>query len=153
MTQSDSRSPFALMLEKLFDQTNLFDRSHWAEFLGLSPQGISLWTDDKAIPTAEQLRMVLGVLRENDHTPKEILDEFDVMSLRPFREISPHPDLNIRTVPIGPSQTVADYFLQPLFDGFVRLYSILPTAAKKEVLELASTHANELYRQSKSSDN
>jgi transcriptional regulator with XRE-family HTH domain len=127
---SPTRSVFATTLTKLLDETNLFNRREWSEFLNVSQPAVSQWVNDKTIPEPDLLQMILRVLRESDGVPREPLDDFEALMVRPFADISPH---GTRLDP-----TLGDYLLRPLLKGFFRLYDPLPANLKREVLNEAS---------------
>lgn len=132
------RSQFAVSLERLLDQTGLFTRDEWAQFLRISAPAISQWVNDHTIPEPDRLNMILSVLRESDDVPKEILVEFDQLALRPSVEISPHGERL--------DATLKEYMLQPLFQGFMRMYSCVPIDLKEEALYLCSETCRYLKR-------
>jgi transcriptional regulator with XRE-family HTH domain len=133
------RSQFATALERLLDKTGLFTRDEWAQFLGISAPAISQWTNDHTIPEPDRLNMILSVLRESDGVPKEILDEFDQLALKPSLEISPHGDRL--------DSTLKEYMLRPLFQGFLRMYACVPPDLKKDALHRCAEICRNLKRQ------
>ncbi len=68
MTQD--KSIFAVALKALLDETNLFDRREWAQFLNVSESAISQWVGDKTIPRADLLYMIIDVLAESTDVVK-----------------------------------------------------------------------------------
>lgn len=100
-------SPFALALRRLLDDTAYFTRAEWARFLGVSESALSQWVNDKTIPRADLLRVILDVLRSSANIPPEPLTEFDKISNYPAEEVSP---LGSRMVP-----TVSDYIRKSTF--------------------------------------
>lgn len=133
-----AKSRFATVLSALLDRTDLFTRSEWSEFLKVTPAAISQWVNDKTVPSPELLRMIIGVLRESDGVPQELLLEFDHLARRPSKEISPHGDRLDRTL--------GDYLLRPLLKGFFGVYEPLPAELKEKVLQEASQMCRALKR-------
>jgi tetratricopeptide (TPR) repeat protein/transcriptional regulator with XRE-family HTH domain len=82
-------SPFAQAVRRLLDDTAYFTRPEWARFLGVSPPALSQWVNDKTLPRADLLRVILDVLRSSADIPPEPLAEFDRIASRPAQEVSP----------------------------------------------------------------
>lgn len=101
-------SLFGQMLQKLFDNTEVFTRTEWARFLGIPESSISEWMNDKSIPRSDLLFMMVDFLRNTDGIPHEILLEFENMSKLPSRDVSPLADYIGNTVSEYMSETFED---------------------------------------------
>jgi transcriptional regulator with XRE-family HTH domain len=121
-----SRSPFAVALAMLLDETCYFTRSEWARFLGVSTSAISQWVNDKTVPRADLLRIILDVLRTSDGVPPEPLKHFDEVANRPACEVSA---LGARMMP-----TVAEYLRRSTFASLGRDLRTLSAKQQETVL-------------------
>ena len=92
-----ARSKFAIALEGLFDQTDLFDRKQWADFLCVSTDTISEWLDDKTIPRSDLLFMIFDTLKESDVDQSHV-EEFLKVSKERSDKVSPYGNLMFPTV-------------------------------------------------------
>ncbi len=91
------RSRFAQALVGLLDDAGFYTREEWAEFLRISPSAISQWVNDKTLPRADLLAMVLDLLRlRGGEKAKEALKRFDHVAALPAVRVSP---LGTRMVP------------------------------------------------------
>jgi transcriptional regulator with XRE-family HTH domain len=118
---------FANALRALLDESQVFTRAQWAEFLGVTEPAISQWVNDDTLPRADNLRMIIDVLQESDEVNPELLQRFRTMASRPAHEVSPHGDR------LG--RSVAHYLLKPLLEGFLRnLNSIEPDKQERVLL-------------------
>lgn len=61
--QKPKPSIFARILIQLLDDANFYTRAEWGRFLGISEPAISQWVNDRTLPRADLLRMVVDVLR------------------------------------------------------------------------------------------
>lgn len=121
MTISKNRkSELATILEKLLDTR--YTRQEWSEILGISEAAISQWVNDKTIPRPEVLRMVLDTLSASASIPSKLLEEFQTVARQPATRISPYG------ARIG--NTLEEYLVQPVFDGFVR--NLRPLSAERQ---------------------
>jgi hypothetical protein len=93
-----SRSLFAETLKGLFDETNLFDRKDWSEFLGSSEQKIQNWLEDREIPRPDHLFMIIEVLKNSDGVRREPIKRFETVSTQRATEVSPFGKLMLPTV-------------------------------------------------------
>lgn len=84
------RSPFALALERLLDETNFFDRTRWASYLRIKPPSISQWVHDKTVPRPDILYMIWHTLDITADVPEEPMQLFAEIARRPASEVSPH---------------------------------------------------------------
>ena len=98
-------SLFSNALKSLLDETNLFDRSSWAEFLGVTESKIESWVQDEDIPKPYRLSMVVLALERSSNIPIEPLGEFYRISKMNSMEVSPH---GVRMLP-----TVNEYYNRP----------------------------------------
>jgi transcriptional regulator with XRE-family HTH domain len=105
--RSGGLSPFARAIRRLLDDTDYFTRSEWARFLGVSTSALSQWANDKTVPRADLLRIILDVLRSSAGVPPEPLADFDQIARRPAHEVSP---LGSRMLP-----TISDYLGRSTF--------------------------------------
>jgi hypothetical protein len=128
--KDDQRSPFAVALARLLDETYLLTRQQWAELLDVTPAAISQWVNDKTIPRPEVLRMLIDAIEESSAPPAQILTEFRAISRRPATEVSPHGER------LGTS--VGHYIVKPLLDGFLRNMYGLDSDAQERVLYKAA---------------
>lgn len=121
------RSPFALALTRLLDETGYFTRSEWAAFLGISTSAISQWVKDKTVPRADLLRMILNLLRSRaGGAATEPLAHFAAISLRPAQEISP---LAGRIAP-----SIEAYLAKPSFAAFADSLSDMAPDRQRSLL-------------------
>lgn len=136
MSRNVKPSLFASTLRRLLDETGVFTRSEWAEFLHVTESAISQWVCDNTLPRAEHLRKIMWVLRTADDVPARIIAAFDQMAAMPADEVSPHRK-NL-------GSTVGDYMINPLLDAFLRdLRRLDPPAREKFLLEAAAKCAEE----------
>jgi hypothetical protein len=129
------RSPFAIALARLLDDTQLLTRQQWAELLDVSPAAISQWVNDKTIPRPEVLRMLIDAVEESFPPPTEIIGEFKEITRRPATEVSPNGER------LGAS--VGHYVVKPLLEGFLRNLDGLDFEAQERVLH----HGAEMCRE------
>jgi transcriptional regulator with XRE-family HTH domain len=105
---TSKRSQFAQALVGLLDDVGFYTREEWAEFLRISPSAISQWVNDKTLPRADLLAMVLDLLRlRGGETAKEALKYFDHVAALPVAEVSP---LGARMAPNVASYMEANSF-------------------------------------------
>jgi hypothetical protein len=105
---SSKRSQFAQTLVELLDDTGFYTREEWAGFLCISPSVISQWVNDKMLPRADMLAMVLDLLRlRGGEKAKEALKRFDHIAVLPAAEVSP---LGARMMPNVASYVEANSF-------------------------------------------
>jgi transcriptional regulator with XRE-family HTH domain len=129
--KDSDRSRFATTLARLLDETDLFKREEWARVLDITPQAISHWVNDKAIPRAELLRRILDVLTNATGVPQDILREFYAVCREPATKVSPlHGDRM--------GKTVGHYLVTPVMQGFLRALNPLPPQQQEDVLYQAS---------------
>lgn len=121
------QSLFATAIESLLDDTAFFKRVEWASFLGISESAISQWVNDRTVPRADLLRMVLDLLRtRGGQVAAKPLADFDSLCSRPAKEISP---LGSRMNP-----TVGDYIKKVSLVRFARELQELSNDDQQEVL-------------------
>ncbi|WP_034387946.1 hypothetical protein [Hellea balneolensis] len=83
-------SIFARSLKKLLDDTNYFSRNQWADFLTISTPAISQWVNDKTLPRADLVLMIVDVLKQNpDKNTIAVIEEFESLYGLPCEDISP----------------------------------------------------------------
>jgi hypothetical protein len=131
----DQRSPFAAALARLLDETNLLTRQQWAELLDVSPAAISQWVNDKTIPRAEVLRMIIDALDDNSELQPAILGEFKAIMRSPATDVSPNGER------MGPS--VGHYLVKPLLEGFLRNLNSLTFESQEGILYRAAEMCRE----------
>lgn len=98
MSRTTTKSIFALAIKALLDETNLFNRREWAEFLGVSEPAISQWVGDKTIPRPDLLYMMVDVLEHSTDVPEAPLKAFQAMAQQAATEVSPHGKRMLPTV-------------------------------------------------------
>lgn len=87
---SPRRSPFADALRALLDDTGFLSRSGWAELLGISTAALSQWVNDKTLPRADLLRIIVEVLRSRGGAAAiAAIGQFETLMDRPAADISP----------------------------------------------------------------
>jgi transcriptional regulator with XRE-family HTH domain len=134
-TPSDRpRSEFAIALARLLDETGYFSRSEWARFLDVSESALSQWVNDRTIPRADLLRMILDALRAAKGVPAGPLEAFEQLMRKPAEEISP---LGTRMLP-----TVAEYLRKTTLREFGRELRKLPTDQQIKVLTSGGWETN-----------
>lgn len=126
MKSGKARSRFAESLARLLDETNLFKRSQWAEFLSVTPAALSQWVNDVTIPKPDRLYMIFEVLRQSDGVPAEVLDAFRETAQARSTQVSPH---GRRMLP-----TVWDYMMRPAFGDLANRLAKLPPVEQERVL-------------------
>ena len=99
------RSAFARVLGDLLDATGLFERKEWAELLGVPEAAISQWVNDKTIPRADHLFLVVNTLKWADLEDETPLLRYDHIAEEPSVDVSPH---GTRMRP-----TIAQYISKP----------------------------------------
>lgn len=88
--QEKECSLFARTLKDLMDETGLFNRSEWAYMVGGTEKDIEQWVNDKTIPRADELFVIVDTLIWSDLTNEEPLAHFDQLKVLPATEVSPH---------------------------------------------------------------
>jgi hypothetical protein len=105
---TSKRSQFAQALVGLLDDTGFYTREEWAKFLRISTSAISQWVNDKTLPRADLLAMLLDILRLRGADPaEEALKRFDRIAALPAAEVSP---LGARMAPNVASYIEANSF-------------------------------------------
>lgn len=128
---SQNRSEFAQLLRRLLDETDIFSRSQWAEFLNVSTAAISQWLNDTTVPRPELLRMILDLVRSADNAPQELLQEFGEMAAKPAASVSPRHGKKF-------GESVNAYLIRPLLEGFLLDLKELKAEKQARVLLRAS---------------
>ena len=131
-------SRFATVLRRLLDESGIYTRAEWAEFLDVRTAAISQWVHDRTIPTPENLSRIIGELRIRTDVSKELMDQFDELAVKPSVEVTP---LGHRCRP-----TIAHYMLQPALAGLARGLSVLSLPNQEIVVARAVAHCSELER-------
>lgn len=88
-SRTKQRSLFAAALKNLLDDTTLYDRAEWADYLLISEAAISQWLHDKTVPRPDLLYMIYDTLAMTDGVPREPLAAFELVAKRPATEVSP----------------------------------------------------------------
>jgi hypothetical protein len=127
---SSSYSEFAAILRRLLDDTGVFGRREWSEFLGVSQAAISQWLSDRTIPRPETLGMIVDLVKSSDRAPSQLLSEFGAMVSRPASEVSPNG------ARFG--ESLAAYLIGPLMDNLLLDLKGLGTALQEKVILKAS---------------
>jgi GAF domain-containing protein/predicted DNA-binding transcriptional regulator AlpA len=135
VSEVKSQSPFAMALAAILDDTQIFTRRQWAEFLDISESAISQWVTDKTLPRPEHLRKIVRFLQDSDGVPPELLFGFSEVCALPARQVSP---LSAR---LGEDRTFDQYMLRPLRNALQSTLSALPAAQQEQVLLAANEAA------------
>ena len=130
ISDSQNTSEFAQLLRRLLDDTGIFNRSEWAEFLSVSTAAISQWVNDNTVPRPELLRMIVDLVRSVDNAPQGLLQEFETMAARPSEVVSPNGKRF--------GESVSAYLVRPLLDGFLLDLKGLKSEEQARVLLRAS---------------
>lgn len=130
-TDSQNRSEFAQLLRRLLDETDIFSRSQWAEFLNVSTSAISQWLNETTVPRPELLRMILDLVRSVDNAPQGLLQEFDEMAAKPAAAVSTRHGKKF-------GESVNAYLIRPLLEGFLLDLKGLKVEEQARVLLRAS---------------
>lgn len=93
-------SQFAVILRKLLDDTNLFNRGGWAYLLGTSTSCIEEWVTDVSIPSPHHLSMLILALQSSSDIDVSILAEYYSIANVRATTISPHGALMLPTVDV-----------------------------------------------------
>lgn len=113
------------LIQRLLDDTGTFNRWEWAQFLSVPAETLEDWINDKAIPQASLLRMMLDALG-----PSPMKAEFDILAKKPAEEISPLGHLML--------PTVAVYVTNAGFQDLGRRLDTLPPEAQRKALNTGS---------------
>jgi transcriptional regulator with XRE-family HTH domain/energy-coupling factor transporter ATP-binding protein EcfA2 len=122
----NARSAFATGLQRLLDETGRFTRAEWARYLGVSTSALSQWVNDKTVPRADLLRIILDVLRRSAGVPSEPMAAFEDLMEQPAEEITP---LGTRMAP-----SVAEYLKRSTHATLAQDLRMLPPDKQQEVL-------------------
>jgi hypothetical protein len=124
---SRKASPFAATLARLLDKTGFYSRGEWARFLGVTPSALSQWVNDRTVPRADLLRMIVDLLRtRGGEKAAAVLAVFDDLARKPATDVSP---LGSRMSP-----TVHQYLSASSFIGLGRALRALPIEEQERVL-------------------
>jgi hypothetical protein len=135
------RSPFAVALERLLDDTGLFSkREQWARVLGVTPAAISQWVQDKTVPRPEVLRTLVSVIKSRTKIPRQFIEEFEQVAALLATEASPKHGHRVAKTAIhyAVGNTFAHYMTAPVLEAFLRNLSALPPRLQDDVLTSAS---------------
>ena len=84
------RSAFASSLQALLDLSGFYSRAQWARFLHVSTPAMSQWVNDRTLPRADLLGMLVDLLRvRGGAAALEHLERFDEMAARDSGDVSP----------------------------------------------------------------
>jgi len=83
------RSLFAITLQKLLDETNVFNRADWARFLGVPEASIEKWLLDELVPRADLLHMLYSCVARSAPL-HEAVDRFEEMASSSAAVVTPH---------------------------------------------------------------
>ena len=123
------RSAFAKALSQLLDDTKVFDRSGWAEYLGVEEDQIESWMNDTSLPPAATLRAVLALVSSSIGREGRPVLEFLALANQPICDVTPcagHTDIRL-----------GDYIVSPLREGFLLRLATLSVDEQEEVLTAA----------------
>ncbi|MDP1027767.1 hypothetical protein Q5H91_11120 [Sphingomonas sp. KR1UV-12] len=83
-------SVFARVVRQLLDDTAFYTRVQWSQYLGISTPALSQWTNDRTVPRADLLRMVVDLLRTRGGVAAgEALVALEAIMDQPAESISP----------------------------------------------------------------
>ncbi len=120
-------SPFATTLTRLLDETEFYTRAEWARFLGVTPSALSQWVNDRTVPRADLLRMIVDLLRaRGGEKAASIVTEFEDLVEKPATDVSP---LGSRMSP-----TIRQYLTKNSFVGLGWALRDLPIEEQERVL-------------------
>ena len=128
MSTDKSISPFASMLLRLLDETELFSRSGWGDVLSARESMFDCWVNDVLCPPADKLRGLVGTVIHADGN-EDILAAFFELCRTPSRQVSPLAEQ------IGTN--VGCLYMRPLLEGLERRLATYPIASQEQVLEAA----------------
>jgi len=130
-------SLFTEALRDLLDETNLFTRKEWAEFLFVKVIGgppresgeerINKWLTEEGLPRSSDLSMICIALEESSDVTKEPLEKFKQMANIPARKVS---KFGKRMLP-----TVWEYMNRPLFCDLSNRLAKLTFAEQEQLLD------------------
>src|SRR5438067_7899875 len=110
--ENQERSEFAKILRRLLDETGIFNRKEWSDFLGITPSAISQWLHDETMPRPELLRMIVGLVKSSDGVPRDVLEDFESMASKPADQVLP-PGRRLEG-------SINAYLVSPVLNGFMR---------------------------------
>jgi hypothetical protein len=83
------QSLFAITLQRLLDETGVFNRTDWAKFLGVTEEAIGKWLSDELVPRADLLHMLYScAARAAPH--HDAIDRFEEMASSSSAAVTPH---------------------------------------------------------------
>ena len=129
-------SKFVSLLRRMLDESGIFSRSEWAEYLRVSEPAISQWLNDHTMPKAEHLRKIIWTLRNKDNVPKNLITEYESLLELSAHEVTPHFNR------IG--NTLGEYVISPLVQTFLMDLKRLNPTEQEKLLLLASERCAEV---------
>ena len=89
---------FVKAIQGLLDDTNLFDRKEWANFLDVSVPEINRWLSGVTVPRSDYITMIYSALQLFDDIPTEPIEFFEQIAKYPSIEVSALSDEMLPTV-------------------------------------------------------
>lgn len=125
---NESPSPLSCAIRALLDDSKLLSRKQWAELLGVTPSALSLWVNDRSLPSAIHLSEVWDFVRSSSNVPEGVLQQFRKVAELPVRKATPLFER------IRKEGTVSRYMLRPLRDAMLATLSTLPAHVQEEAM-------------------
>jgi hypothetical protein len=126
--RNEPPSPLSCAIRALLDDSKLLSRKQWAELLGVTPSALSLWVNDRSLPSSIHLSEVWDFVRSSSSVPEEVLQQFRNVADLPVRKVTPLFER------IRKEKTVSQYMLRPLRDAMLATLSTLPAHVQEEAM-------------------
>ncbi len=134
VSKKKNRSKFAQFLTNLIN--SFYTREQWSFLLGISKPAISQWCTDKTVPSAENLRYLIGYLADNN--AGDLWQEWEVIKYMPLKEITPN------FAKIKGANTLNDYLLKSNFDRLFFELNHVQAEMKEHVVDALSAMVYQL---------
>jgi hypothetical protein len=143
------RKTFGEALRKMLDDSKMFTRPEWADFLDRSEEELELWTEDREMPDPVTLRMLLAALADSDGIPQAVFEEWESIAHLPIRTTAPgflKPGSRYYPhYPHVPINTLRMYVMWPRYEALLRRVSSFPVEDQEALLDfLTGTYIPEL---------
>lgn len=127
MAEEITYSPFATMIRRMLDESNLSTREEWRVVLTLQRHEIDIlteWTTDGLLPSPRDLRSLIDVLTYYNGVPPQLLADIHAFLDQPMKEVTPL--FAKRGDPLLVGWTVGQYAEAPVLEGLLSMLHTLP---------------------------